>query len=177
MVSHVVGRHSLEFGADLRMLKEWNLSYGNPAGSYLFGLNGGLGWTNGPNSNSAAAPIGQELAALELGLPTTGTLDLNHNTTTSAKYFAFFAQDNFRVSPKLTLNLGLRYEHDLPSVESSQQGRKWFAFSTVSPINAAAQAAFAAHPVPGLTFPTLMGGLVYASPKQPELLSNENRQL
>ncbi len=159
MVSHVVGKHSFEFGTDLRMLKEWNLSYGNPTGSYVFGS-----WTNGPNSTSGAAPIGQELAALEMGLPATGTLDINYNTTTSAKYFAFFAQDNYRVSPKLTLNLGLRYEHDLPSVESHNKAVNAFASTTVSPINAAAQAAYAAHPVPGLTFPTLMGGLVYATP-------------
>jgi hypothetical protein len=164
MVSHVVGKHSFEFGGDLRLLKEGNFSYGNSAGSYSFGLNGGQGWTNGPNNNSAAAPIGQELAALEMGLPTTGSLDLNQNTTTSAEYFAFFAQDNYRVSPKVTLNMGLRYEHDLPSVESSNQAVNGFAFSTVSPINAAAQAAYAAHPVPGITFPTLMGGLVYATP-------------
>ena len=159
MLSHIVGKHSFEFGGDLRMLKEWNLSYGNPAGSYIFGS-----WTNGPNTTSGAAPLGQELAALEMGLPATGTLDLNYNTTTTTKYFAFFAQDNFRVSPKLTLNLGLRYEHDLPAVESHNKAVNGFAFSTISPINAATQAAYAAHPVPGLTFPTLMGGLVYATP-------------
>src|ERR1035441_95300 len=99
-----------------------------------------------------------------MGLPTSGSFDLNTNETSSAKFLAVFVQDNFRLLPSLTLNLGLRYEHDFPSVESNNRAVNGFASTAVSPINAAAQAAFAAHPVSGITFPTLMGGLVFATP-------------
>jgi len=160
MLSHTVGRHNLEFGFDGRLEKTWSLSDGNSAGAYTFG---GAGWTNGPLSTSGAQ-VGQDAAALLMGLPTSGTFDLNTNETSSAKYFAIFVQDNFRLLPTLTVNLGLRYEHDFPSVESNNRAVNNFNTSAVSPINAAAQANFAAHPVAGVTFPTLMGGLVFATP-------------
>ena len=57
MVSHIMGKHSLEFGSDLRLLKEYTFRYGNPSGLYQFSLNGGQGWTNGPNDNSSAGSI------------------------------------------------------------------------------------------------------------------------
>ncbi len=160
MLNRTLGRHSVEVGADGRLEKTWSLSDGNSAGSYTFG---GTGWTNGPLSTSGGA-VGQDLAALEMGLPTSGSFDLNTNETSSAKFLALFVQDNFRFLPNLTLNLGLRYEHDFPTVESNNRAVNGFASGTVSPINAAAQAAFAAHPVAGITFPTLMGGLVFATP-------------
>lgn len=159
MLSHTIGRHSLEVGVDGRLEKTWSVADGNSAGSYTFG---GAGWTNGPLSTAGGA-FGQDLAALEMGLPTSGSYDLNTNETSSAKFLAAFVQDNFRLLPTLTLNLGLRYEHDFPSVESNNRAVNGFASSTVSPINAAAQTAFAAHPVSGITFPTLMGGLVFAT--------------
>ncbi len=165
MVSHAAGKHSLEFGADLRLYKESSFSYGNSAGSYSF--NGG--WTNGPTSTSGSAPVGQELAALELGLPVSGSIDVNTNQTTSAEYFALFVQDNFRMLPRLELNLGLRYEHDLPTVESDNRAVNGFATSTVSPINAQVQANYAANPTPGVALPALMGGLVFATPSNRSL--------
>ncbi|HEY4379437.1 MAG TPA: carboxypeptidase regulatory-like domain-containing protein [Acidobacteriaceae bacterium] len=160
MLSHIIGRHSLEVGADGRLEKTWSLADGNSAGSYTFG---GTGWTNGPLSTAGGA-FGQDLAALEMGLPTSGSYDLNTNETSSARFLAVFVQDNFRLLPSLTLNLGLRYEHDFPSVESNNRAVNGFASTQVSPINTAAQAAFTAHPVSGITFPTLMGGLVFATP-------------
>lgn len=163
MLNHTVGRHSLEFGADLRLERTWSVNYGNSAGSYTFGATGGAGWTNGPNPTSGGA-FGQDLAALEMGLPTLGSFDLNTNETSSAKYMALFVQDNFRILPSFTLNLGLRYEHDFPSVESDNRAVTGFDFNAVNPINATAQANFTANPAPGVTFPTLKGGLLFATP-------------
>jgi len=164
MLNHTVGKHNLEAGADLRLVKYAANSYGNSDGLYAFGLNSGQGWTNGPFNSSSAAPIGQELAALEMGLPTSGSMDVNVNETVSAKYYAMFLQDNYRITPKLTLNLGIRYEHDFPTMESTNRAVNGFNTAAVSPINAAAQTAFAAHPVAGITFPTLYGGLTFATP-------------
>ena len=160
-LSHTVGRHNVEVGFDGRQEKTWSVSYGNSAGGYNFSPNTAstnLGWANGPNSTSGAA-FGQDLAALEMGLPASGLFDLNTNITSSAKYMAVFVQDNFRLLPSLTLNLGLRYEHDFPTVESDNRAVNGFAFNSVSPISAAAESALAAHPVSGITFPSsIMGG-------------------
>jgi hypothetical protein len=163
MLSHIIGKHSLEFGADIRMEKQNSFRYGSPSGNYSFGLNSGQGWTNGPNDNSSAGAIGQELASMLLGLPTTGSFDINRAQTTVGKYLAFFVGDNWRVHPKLTLNLGLRFEHAFPTVESHNASLNGFDVNATSPINTAAQAAFAKNPVTGVTLPTLKGAPTYAS--------------
>ena len=177
MLSHTVGRHSLEAGFDGRLEKTWSVAYGNSAGGYNFSPNTAstsLGWVNGPNSNSGAA-FGQDLAALEMGLPASGQFDLNTNITSSAKYMAVFVQDNYRLLPRLTLNLGLRYEHDFPTVESDNRAVNGFGFNTVNPISAAAEAAWAAHPVSGITFPSsILGGVTFASASNRAFYSTKN---
>lgn len=167
MVSHTMGKHSLSFGADLRLNKEYSFRYGNSSGLYQFSLNGGQGWTNGPFDNSGAAAIGQEFASMLLGLPTAGSFDINGKQISQAKYYAFFVQDNYRMLKNLTLNLGLRYERDLPTTERNNEGVTGFDTAATNPINAQAQANFAANPAPGVTFPSpLTGGLIYASAGQ-----------
>ncbi|HEU5342399.1 carboxypeptidase regulatory-like domain-containing protein [Edaphobacter sp.] len=164
MVSHTMGKHSLSFGADLRLSKEYSFRYGNSSGLYQFSLNKGQGWTNGPFDNSGAATIGQEFASMLLGLPTAGSFDINGKQISQAKYYAFFVQDNYRLLKNLTLNLGLRYERDLPTTERNNEGVIGFDASATNPINAQAQENFAANPVSGVNFPSpLTGGLVFAS--------------
>lgn len=167
VVNHLLGKQSLQFGADLRLGKESSLRFGNSSGLYSFGLNGGQGWTNGPNDNSSAAAIGQELASMLLGLPTGGSFDINSRQITQAKYLGFFVQDNYRLRTNLTLNLGLRYERDLPTTERHNESVNGFDTTDVSPINSQAQANFASQPVSGVIFPTLHGGLVFASSSNP----------
>ncbi len=169
-LSRTAGKHSIAVGADLRLGKEYAFRFGNPTGLYQFGLNGGQGWTNGPISTSGAATIGQELASMLLGLPTAGSLDINGKQTSQAKYYAFFIQDNYRIFPKLNLNLGLRYERDLPTTERHNQAVNGFSTTATNPVSAQAEANFAANPVSGVNFPsTLTGGLTYASADNPAL--------
>jgi hypothetical protein len=167
----VTGKHNLKFGADLRLYRQSSVNFGNSSGNYGFGLSGGQGWTNGPLDNSAAAPLGQELAAMLLGLPTSGSFDLNSTQTSQAKYFALFVQDDVRVSTSLTLNLGLRYERDLPTVERFNRSVNGFNATATSPISTQALAAYAKNPVPEVPasqFKTV-GGLLFASPDNRDL--------
>jgi hypothetical protein len=162
-LSHVVGKHSVAIGADLRLSKEYAFRYGNSDGLYQFSLNGGQGFTNGPNDNSAAATIGQEFASMLLGLPTAGSFDINGKQISQAKYYGIFVQDNYRIFKNLTLNLGLRYERDLPTTERHNEGVVGFDPTATNPISAQAEANFTASPVSGVNFPsTLTGGLVFA---------------
>jgi len=52
------------------------------------------------------APLGQDLAGLVLGYPTGGSFQINSSRTQQAKYFATFIQDDFRVRPNFTINMG-----------------------------------------------------------------------
>lgn len=169
MLNYMRGRHSLEFGADLRLHKGGYNSFGYPTGLYTFSASSSEAWTNGPYDNSSSAGMGQQLASMMIGLPTTGQIDVNVAATTSAKYFALFVQDNWRVRPHLTLNLGVRYEHDQPTTESHNKSVSGFDTTTVSPINSAVQTAFAANPASSVTLGTIVGGLMFANATSPAL--------
>jgi len=119
-------------------------------------------WTRGPLDNSPAAPVGQGMASFLLGLPTGGQIDRNASLAQTSKYLAPFLQDDWKLSRKLTVNLGLRYELEFPTTERYNRANWGFDFSTVNPIQAAAQANFAQNPVAGVSNFQTIGGLLFA---------------
>ena len=161
-VTKVLGRHTLKFGADLRQYRLDTYITGNSAGSYSFGN----GWVRAANSSSSTVQIGQDMASFLMGLPTAGQYDINSHASWISYYLSGFVQDDWRISRSLTLNLGLRFDQDLPYSESF--GRTVDNFNTVatSPIAAAAAAAYAAKPVAQLPAANFMvpGGLTFPSP-------------
>ncbi|HWB87451.1 MAG TPA: TonB-dependent receptor [Bryobacteraceae bacterium] len=159
-LTKIVGNHSLKTGADLRLYRNSSNSYGDSSGSYTFGTN----WTVGPLDNSTSAPVGQDLASALLGLPTSGDFDVNGSSIYQAGYYALFLQDDFRARPDLTLNLGMRYERDLPTTERYNRTTNGFDFTTPSPISAAALAAYAGNPIPEIPASQFRvnGGLLFA---------------
>ena len=90
----IQGKHTLKFGVDLRQYRESQLNAGYSNGTFVFSTN----WTNGPLDNSPAAPIGQDLAAFLLGMPTSGQYDLNAFRQNKNNYYAAYLQDDFRDS-------------------------------------------------------------------------------
>ncbi len=156
------GSHTLKGGADLRLLRESAVSYGNSSGRYEFRSD----WTRGPLDNSTSAPIGQDLAGFLLGLPTGGQFDLNTTRTNQTKYMSFFVQDDWRARANLTLNLGLRYERDFGETERYNRSIAGFNPTAAQPIAAAAMAAYAQNPLaqlPAAQF-KVAGGYTFAGP-------------
>jgi hypothetical protein len=155
------GKHTLKFGADIRLLRETSINYGNSGGSYTFGSN----WTVGPLDNAPAAPNGHAFASFLLGLPTAGTFDVNTDRDNRAYYTAFFFQDDWRPRSDLTINLGLRYERETGTVERHDRTLVGFDETSNNGITAAAQAAYAANPQPGLPVSAFnpVGGPIFAS--------------
>jgi len=102
-ISKVHGRHSLKFGTELRLIE---FTIFQPAAS-----RGGLTFGSDFTDNAAAPTTGGEAyATFLLGIPDSATLTNQHNVDYHRGDYAWFAEDDIRATPKLTLNLGLRYE-------------------------------------------------------------------
>ena len=112
-VVKIAGSHTLKFGADIRQYRLNNITYGNSAGSFTFGNC----WVRASSSTSSTVSVGQDFASFLLGLPTAGQFDVNASGMYYSYYFAGFIQDDWRVRRDLTLNLGLRFDHDTPYSE------------------------------------------------------------
>ena len=163
--THIRGNHSLKFGGEFRALMGNTYNYGNVAPRVAFGT----GWTVGPQDNSGAAPIGQGLASFLLGLPTGGYADRNASFAEASRYAGLFLHDDWKVTRKLTLNMGLRWEVDLPTTERYNRTNRGFDFTTANPVEAAARAAYAKSPIAALPADRFraLGGLQFAGIGQP----------
>ncbi len=102
-LSWVHGNHSFKFGTDIRSEEFTIFQPAAPRGTLDFGP----GFTDNP-----AAPFsgGSGFASFLVGLSDGGSINNLHNIDYHHQVYAFYGQDDWRVTPKLTLNLGLRYE-------------------------------------------------------------------
>ena len=136
------GKHIFKLGLDSRLIRvnDNEASYG--AGGFTFPTS----WTQGPNPNSASAYAGNGLASMLIGLGTGYVIQDYKNVATQSYYWAEYLQDDWRIRPNLTLNLGVRYDLDSPRTERFNR-MNYFDPNVASPL---------ATDIPGLT-----GGLVF----------------
>src|SRR5205823_11062659 len=92
---------------------------------------------------------GNGIASLLLGTPQTGSAGINAGDTVNNRYYAGYVQDDIRITRKLTINVGLRYEAESPFSERRNQ--------------IAGFDAKLSSPVRNAAFPNLAGGLQYAA--------------
>ncbi|MCZ2154512.1 MAG: TonB-dependent receptor [Bryobacterales bacterium] len=128
-VNWVMGAHFFKFGADFRRYNNLNNDPGASSGVYSFGKN----WTQ-QNALQASATSGNELATFLLGTPTAAYVDLNMSPAYRNQYYAFFFNDDWKITSRLTVNLGLRWDYESPIVERYNRQLRGMDFSAASPI-------------------------------------------
>jgi hypothetical protein len=171
-LTKVWGGHSLRFGYDGRYQRWQVTNAGYPGGRYQF--NGA--YTRASNSASQNDRA-QSWAQFLLGLPTATTGTVANAGSSSSQFeiaaegdfrqwtHGVFVQDDWRATSKLTLNLGFRLELGGGMSEAQNRNLAGFDTAVASPIQAAAQAAYAANPIPEIPASQFKvpGGLLFAS--------------
>jgi hypothetical protein len=109
-ITKVSGNHVLKFGGEGRLLRANDTESGSSVGAFSF-----------PKTNTQQNPNnavgGDAIAGMLLGLGT-GTMSINSkNGATQSFYYAMYAQDDWKATSKLTLNLGLRWDVEIPRTE------------------------------------------------------------
>jgi hypothetical protein len=97
------GRHAAKLGAEARFEQFTIYQPASPRGSMSFGSD----FTDNPASPGNG---GESFATFLLGIPDSGDITSLHNVDYRRQIYAVYALDDFKLTPRLTLNLGLRYE-------------------------------------------------------------------
>jgi hypothetical protein len=102
LVTMTYGKHTVQFGGEFLIDKASKAANLNNYGSITF----------------SGGQTGIGLADYLIGIPSSFEQDSPAYTRTSAFTYAGFIQDDYRIIPRLTLNLGVRYDVQTPPVES-----------------------------------------------------------
>lgn len=139
-------KHTLKTGIDARMIRV-NVWEARAAGTFNFSA----AMTQGPSPTAASSTAGNAIASLLLGTGTSGNSLIQNwkNVASNNMYFGGYLQDDWRVTSRLTLNLGVRYDFETPRTERFDR-MNYFDPNARSPL---------ADLVPSL--PNLKGGLVF----------------
>jgi hypothetical protein len=166
-ISKAVHAHALRGGLEFRVYRENDGFFSaDQTGRYNFDAT----YTRGPQDNSPTAPsnLGQSVAALLMGIPsvTNTYVNIPGNYAEQSMAWGFYFQDDWKVTQKLTLNLGLRWEFETPLTERYDRSVKSFDPNYVPPYAAAAQANYAANATAINALPAsqwlVKGGLTFA---------------
>jgi hypothetical protein len=147
LLAKIHGNHELKFGFEGRLHQQNYIQTNAPLGYFNFSS---LGSSQCPNPDITQCG-GDGMASFMMGeLMGGGAFYEDQFAPATENYqYAGFAQDNWKVTPKLTLNLGLRYDVSLPRTERHNR-MNWFDPNVASPLT-----------VPGL--PTLYGGEMFTN--------------
>src|ERR1043166_7045151 len=170
VLNRAQGIHSLRLGGEMRIYREDDSFASNDqSGQFIFDNT----FTRVGSTASNDLEGLQAFAAFLLGYPTTMQIVRRADYSEYSKTWGFFAQDDLRLTRKITLNLGLRWEFESALTERQNKSISGFDLAFTQPFEAQAQSNYttilsklvASNPLKAiynLTTITAKGGLLFA---------------
>jgi hypothetical protein len=146
--SYAVPRNYFTYSVDLtKTLSRHTLTFGYMGvvnqilGGHIFGtkFNFPVGSTAGPDPANVTQGTGQGFASFLLGVPDNGNTNyggltgVNAQLATEKNYLGGYVQDDWKATPRLTVNAGIRYEVQTPLTERHNK-QQYFDFNMINPI-------------------------------------------
>ena len=108
------GKHAIKLGGEIRLARNVDDLNSFMSGQFTFAIQ--------PTSNPVnPGNTGNAYASLFLGFPNSANVLDSDLLDRRAKYFALFAQDDWKISQNLTLNIGLRWEAHTPKFDANDR--------------------------------------------------------
>lgn len=146
-VTSLKGSHSLKFGFTER--RYWYASSDPGYSSGVFTFNNA--YTRQADDTNTAGQHGHEWAAFRMGLPSAVSIDTVDSAYWSTRVRSLYAQDDWRLSRRVRLNFGLRYERESGITERFNRGLSGeFLADAKLPFSDIAQSVYARNPIPEL---------------------------
>jgi hypothetical protein len=125
------GKHTTHIGFEWLYAARPSQGSGNATGVFNFGTS----WTQHYSDQQSGTFDGNSVATALLGFPSSGTIEYNAQLYITRPYYAGYIQDDWKITPKLTLNLGLRYEVQIPWKDRFNRVTRGFDYNVVNPVS------------------------------------------
>src|SRR5262249_7829687 len=159
-VTKINGGHTIKTGAEYRKYHENYFQPNLPNGGFSFSRN-----QTTQNPLVASSTQGDGLASALLGFGSGGTMTIDYPTAQTAGYFGTYVNDDWEITRSLTLNIGLRYDFDIPRTDRYNR-LNWLDLSAPSPI--------ADNPQLKAIFGNRLSGLMrFADDKNPNIYNGD----
>jgi hypothetical protein len=132
-IAKSVGRVNMKAGYEFRVIRGYSQNPGFNAGNFSFDQ-----LFTGANPSLIQSSSGNALASFLMGTPQSGYIQVASQPARQEKLSSVYFQNDIRVTDKLKLNLGLRWDYLGPLTDRFNQLPRGFAFTTVNPISTTA---------------------------------------
>ena len=128
-VTYLRNRHKIKVGTEMELQRLNAFNAITPTGTYYFDRV----YTQGPDPSQRNSAAGHGFASMLLGSPIAGNLSFGPALKIHGQYYGLYFQDDYQLTSKITLNLGLRWEYTTPWAEKFGQIGN-FKFDATEPV-------------------------------------------